>query len=79
MKKLILIILIISCVKSFKNIDLKDKNIDENLFLAVDDNNTYEAMQLIENDDDINYIYKGRSILDVALSKKKFRYNKNTY
>ncbi len=71
MKKFILITLILSCVKSFENLDFKTKGIDENLALFIKSNQNNKAIKSINEGANINYTLDGRSVLDLAL------YNKN--
>ena len=70
MKKLILTALIFSCFKAVNNITTKNKNKNEALVRAINDNNTEEAIKLINEGANINYISNGKSVLDIALDNE---------
>lgn len=71
MKKLVCIFLALSCTKVISNIDITNKGMNEDLVQAIVNNETYEALYLIEKGASINYISDDRkSILDIALNNK---------
>ncbi len=70
MKKIMLIILLLSCNKIAKTIAFRNKDIDEDLVLAVINNEADEAKELIEAGADINYMHNNKFILELSLDNK---------
>ncbi len=53
-----------------KNINFKNKNINENLALAVIAEDISEITKLIDEGANLNYLYKNKKILDIAFDNK---------
>ncbi len=70
MKKIILVILLLSCNKIAKNIDFRNKDINEFLILAIINKETNRVKELIEAGANVNYIHNNRSILELSLYKE---------
>lgn len=67
MKKWILLILVMSCLKSIKNIELKNKDINEELLLAINNCSISKILELINRGVDVNgRDDKGNSALMLA-------------
>ncbi len=70
MKKFLIIVLLISCFKTFKNANSNYKDLNQELILSINSNNVYRVKVLIEAGANINYIMDEKSILDLALDNK---------
>ncbi len=71
MKKVILIALIMSCVKSFKTMNLKFKGINEDLVKAIENKDENKVRNLIERVSNINFSYNNKNFLELALDSEK--------
>ncbi len=67
MKKLILMILLASCIKNLSNLKINNKDINEDLIIAINNNDKDKVIYLINNDANVNYSFGGKYILEIAL------------
>ena len=70
MKKIILMILIFSCTKIIKEFNFKNKDINEDLVLAVMNNDSDKAIELVKNGASVNYVHNNKSVLEWSLDKE---------
>ncbi len=68
MKNLILTILILSCNKITQNLCIKDKDINEALVVAINNNDAKRAIYLIKKGSNLNYIYKSMTVFELILN-----------
>ena len=72
MKKLILLILMLSCIKNLKVADnLRNKGIDEDLAVAIINGRSDLVENLIKEGANVSFIYNNKSLLELALSLKE--------
>ncbi len=70
MKKIILITLVISCIRSLKNINNKIKNINSELVQAILENDEDKFKALAKECSDLNFTYNGKNLVRIALDQE---------
>ncbi len=71
MKKFFLMVMLFSCSKLFKGTNFKNKNINEELLMAVINSNKEKAKNLIKKGANLKFIHKNKNFLEIALSLEK--------
>ena len=70
MKKILLIFLLLSCSKVIKNMNFKNKDVNEELALAIINNDKCKSLYLMKHGANVNYTYNNRTILELCLDTK---------
>lgn len=73
MKKFILIFLMLSCTKAIGNVDLKSKDINEDLITAIDQDDEKKFKELISNGASIDYVHNNKTLLKFAIDKPSLK------
>ncbi len=71
--KIIILLIILSCFKKIRNLEFINKDINENLIIAIKENNVKKALKLIKKGADINYISNGKTILKLVIEKEDLK------